>query len=90
MLAIAGALAQAQVPLPKLEARVTDLTGTLTAAQQAALEDKLIALEKRKGAQVAVLIVPTTEPEDIAQFGIRLADRARKTGRRRHLHRRPR
>jgi uncharacterized protein len=61
-------------PVPKLEARVTDLTGTLTAGQQAQLEDKLAAFESRKGAQVAVLIVPTTEPEDIEQYGIRVAE----------------
>jgi uncharacterized protein len=66
--------AQAQIPLPKLETRVTDLTGTLTAAQQSALEDKLAAFEARKGAQIAVLILPTTEPEDIAQFGVRLLE----------------
>jgi uncharacterized protein len=64
----------AQVPLPKLEARVTDLTGTLTAAQQSALEEKLAAFEARKGAQIAVLILPTTRPEDIAQFGVRLME----------------
>ncbi|MEJ0086622.1 MAG: YgcG family protein [Pseudomonadota bacterium] len=66
--------ALAQVAVPALEARVTDLTGTLTAAQQSALEEKLGAFEARKGAQIAVLILPTTEPEDIAQFGIRLAE----------------
>jgi uncharacterized protein len=70
----AGISAHAQVPLPTLDARVTDLTGTLTAGQQASLEEKLAALETRKGAQVAVLILPTTQPEDIAQFGIRLAE----------------
>ena len=77
--------AHAQIPLPRLEARVTDLTGTLTAAQQSALEEKLAAFEARKGAQIAVLILPTTEPEDIAQFGIRLARvlEARPQGRRR-------
>ena len=64
----------AQIPLPRLEARVTDLTGTLTAAQQSALEEKLAAFEARKGAQIAVLIVPTTQPEDIAQFGVRLLE----------------
>ena len=52
--------AWAQVPVPPLEARVTDLTGTLTAEQQAALENKLAAFESRKGSQVAVLLVPTT------------------------------
>lgn len=66
--------AHAQVPLPPLEARVTDLTGTLTAAQQSSLEEKLSAFEARKGAQIAVLILPTTQPEDIAQFGVRLLE----------------
>lgn len=64
----------AQIPLPSLEARVTDLTGTLTAGQQSALEEKLSAFEARKGAQIAVLILPTTRPEDIAQFGVRLLE----------------
>ncbi len=53
------AVAQALQPLPKLEARVTDLTGTLTAGQQAELEQKLADFEARKGAQIAVLLVPT-------------------------------
>ena len=66
--------AHAQVALPPYETRVTDLTGALTAAQQAAIEEKLAAFERRKGAQIAVLILPTTAPEDIAQFGIRLAE----------------
>jgi len=65
---------RAQVPVPPLEARVTDLTGTLTASQQSGLEEKLAAFERRKGSQVAVLILPTTQPEDIAQFGIRLGE----------------
>jgi uncharacterized protein len=72
--------APAQVPVPKFEARVTDLTGTLTAQQQASLEEKLAAFQARKGAQIAVLMLPTTEPEDIAQFGIRVAE-AWKVGR---------
>ena len=64
----------AQVAVPELRARVTDLTGTLTAAQAAVLEEKLRAFEARKGSQLAVLILPSTEPEDIAAFGIRLAE----------------
>jgi uncharacterized protein len=52
---------------------VTDLTGTLTPSEQAALEQKLAAFEARKGAQVAVLIVATTQPEEIEQYGIRVA-----------------
>ena len=72
--------APAQVPVPKFEALVTDLTGTLTAQQQATLEEKLASFQARKGAQIAVLMLATTEPEDIAQFGIRVAD-AWKVGR---------
>jgi uncharacterized protein len=70
-----GALsAWAQVAVPDLSRRVTDLTATLSAGQVTALESKLTAFEAKKGSQIAVLIVPTTEPEDIAQFGIRVAE----------------
>lgn len=65
--------AGAQVPVPPV-ARVTDLTGTLPAAAQQALRDKLEAFEKRKGSQVAVLLVPTTQPEVIEQFALRVAE----------------
>ncbi len=64
----------AQVEVPPLTARVTDLTGTLTPEQTASLEEKLRSFEERKGSQLAVLIVSTTEPEDIAEFGIRVAE----------------
>ena len=66
--------AWAEVPVPPLEKRVTDLTATLSAEQQAAIDARLAAFEQRKGSQVALLIVPTTQPEDIAQFGIRVAE----------------
>ena len=68
------AAAQNQQPIPKLAARVTDLTGTLTAEQQTALEQKLAAFEAAKGSQIAVLIVPTTKPEEIEQYSIRVAE----------------
>ncbi len=73
-LAAGTTLAQDLQPVPPLAARVTDTTGTLDAAQRAALEAKLEAFERKKGAQVAVLIVATTEPEDIAQYSIRVVD----------------
>lgn len=66
--------AQSLQPVPKLEARVTDLTGTLTAAQQSTLEEKLQEFEARKGSQLAVLLVPTTRPEEIEQYSIRVFD----------------
>jgi uncharacterized protein len=61
-------------PIPPLRARVTDLTGTLTAEQQGALEQKLAAFEAAKGSQLAVLVVPTTHPEEIEQYSIRVVD----------------
>ena len=61
-------------PVPKLSARVTDLTGTLTAEQQTLLEQKLAAFESAKGSQLAVLIVPTTAPEAIEDYSIRVVD----------------
>lgn len=64
----------ALVSVPALEKHVTDLTGTLDAGQQSALEAKLQSLEASKGSQIAVLIVPTTQPEDIAQYAIRVAE----------------
>lgn len=62
------------VAMPPLTARVTDLTATLDAGQKAGLEEKLAAFEAAKGAQVAVLVLPSTQPETIEQFGIRLLD----------------
>jgi uncharacterized protein len=73
-LAAAAAIGQSLQPVPALSARVTDLTGTLTAPERAALEEKLQAFEVRKGAQLAVLIVPTTQPEAIEQYSIRVTD----------------
>ncbi len=66
--------AQALQPIPRLEARVTDLTGTLTAGEQSDLEQKLKAFEERKGSQIAVLLVPTTQPEAIEQYSIRVVE----------------
>lgn len=74
LVAAAPLAAQTLQPIPKLEARVTDLTGTLTAAEQSDLEQQLAAFEARKGAQIAVLVVATTQPEAIEQYSIRVAE----------------
>jgi uncharacterized protein len=66
--------AEGLVPVPPLQARLTDLTGTLTAEQQASLERSLRAFEARKGTQIAVLIVPTTKPEEIEQYALRVVE----------------
>ena len=73
--------ASAEVPVPPLTGRVVDQTGTLSAADIAALTQKLKELEARKGSQVAVLIVPTTQPETIEQYSLRVTE-AWKIGRR--------
>jgi uncharacterized protein len=74
VLPVPGAHAEPLVAVPGLKARVTDLAGTLTPDQAAALEAKLAAFEQAKGSQVAVLIVPTTRPEEIEQYGIRVGE----------------
>ena len=62
-----GVRAQDVLPVPPLAgSRVIDQTGTLSPAQQQALETKLAAIETKRGSQVVVLLVPTTLPEDIA------------------------
>lgn len=75
ILFLVSSFAQAAlIEIPELKSRVTDLTQTLSQPQQAALEAKLAAFEQKKGSQIALLIVPTTQPEDIAQYSIRVAD----------------
>ena len=64
----------ADVAIPPLKARVTDLTSTLSSQQQAALEQTLAAFETRKGSQIAVLIVPTTQPETVEQYAVRVEE----------------
>jgi uncharacterized protein len=78
---VGGASAQAWeagtdglVPIPPLSAHVTDITQTLSAAERQALEAKLTDWEARTGGQFAVLLVPSTQPEPIEAYAIRVAD----------------
>ncbi len=71
LLAIASLGCLAQTAIPPLTARVTDLTGTLDTAQKQALEAKLAALEQEKGAQIVVLMLPSTDGEPIETFALR-------------------
>ncbi len=66
----AGALA---LDIPKLQARVTDLAGVLTAEQTADLEAKLKALEQSDSTQIAVLIIPSLEGEALEDYSVRVA-----------------
>jgi uncharacterized protein len=64
----------ALVPVPPINQRVTDLTQTLSAEQSSYLENKLANFEREKGSQIAILLVPSTQPEDISQYSIRVVD----------------
>jgi uncharacterized protein len=67
-----GVQAQALAPIPELSSHVIDTSGTLTTDQQQALDGKLVAFETSNGSQVVVLMVPTTQPEDIASYANRV------------------
>jgi len=64
----------ADVAVPPLTGRVVDTTNTLSSSDIAAQSSRLADLQRRKGSQIAVLIVPTTAPETIEQFSIRAAE----------------
>ena len=75
LLLAAAAPACAETAIPPYTARVVDTTGTLSREQAASLEQLLRAFEERKGTQIAVLLVPSTAPETIEQYGLRVAER---------------
>lgn len=74
LLVAAPAAAQDLRPVPVLTASVIDQTGTLSRAQVSALEAKLAAFERSSGAQLVVLMLPSTQPEDIAAYAQRVGD----------------
>jgi uncharacterized protein len=74
LFAVPSLHAQELVAVPPLTSPVTDVAGILTPDQSAALDAKLRAFEQAKGSQVAVLVVPTTQPEEIEQYAIRVAE----------------
>jgi len=73
-LVLGGAQAQALLPVPALTARVIDQTATLDEAQRTVLDAKLAAFEQQKGSQIVMLMVATTQPEDIASFANRIGN----------------
>ena len=68
------AVAQGLVPIPALTSRVIDTTGTLSAADAQSLDAKLAAFEQQRGSQIVVLMVATTQPEDIVSFANRVGN----------------
>jgi uncharacterized protein len=73
LFALAGSAAD-DVAVPPLKARVTDLTGTLSATEIQSLDSRLRDFERAKGSQIAVLMLPSTQPETIEQYSIRVAE----------------
>jgi uncharacterized protein len=69
-----GGAAYAEVAVPPLTVRVTDLTGTLNAQQKGEIESRIAAFESKRGSQMAVLLLPSTKPEEIEQYAIRVAE----------------
>jgi uncharacterized protein len=74
LFAVPLAHAQELVAVPPLSSPVTDVAGVFTPDQSAALDAKLRAFEQAKGSQVAVLVVPTTQPEEVEQYAMRVAE----------------
>jgi uncharacterized protein len=64
----------AALPLPELNSRVIDETGTLSGYQLEQLENKLKRLEDSTGSQIVVVMIPTTGDESIEDYSIRLAE----------------
>jgi uncharacterized protein len=74
LLTVAPAWAQSRAAIPALDSPVVDTTGTLDAAQKQQLEQQSLALQQRKGSQLQVLMVSTTQPETIEQYAQRVFD----------------
>lgn len=75
LLSISSAVsAQGLIPVPPLTRPVTDLNGTLPIPERDALEQRLRSFEAQKGSQVVVLVLDSVLPEEIEQFGIRVAE----------------
>ncbi|MDQ1302851.1 MAG: uncharacterized protein QG595_834, partial [Pseudomonadota bacterium] len=73
VLAVQTAVA-AVLPVPALSGRLVDTIGLLSGPQQSALEAKLADLEARKGSQIVVLLVASTQPEAIEQYSLRVVE----------------
>lgn len=63
-----------EVAIPALNSPVMDTTGTLTSEQKASLANKLRNFETKKGTQIAILLVATTQPEPIESYALRVAE----------------
>ncbi|OGV52188.1 MAG: hypothetical protein A2X49_05805, partial [Lentisphaerae bacterium GWF2_52_8] len=67
--------AKAELPVPTLAGRVTDLAGILSDTDKSHVEDAILALEKASGGQMAILIIPSLEGDSLESFSIRVAEK---------------
>jgi uncharacterized protein len=72
LLCLFAAEAWAVTAVPPLQKRVTDLTGTLSPQAVSRIEQRLAAFEQEKGTQVAVLMLPSVQPESIEEYAVRV------------------
>lgn len=68
------AWSQQAAAIPALTSPVVDTTGTLSAEQKQQLEQQALALQQRKGSQLQVLMISSTQPETIEQYTQRVFD----------------
>ena len=60
-----------QAQIPAFDSPVVDTTNTLDAATRQQLEQQALALQQRKGSQLQVLMIPSTQPEAIEAYAVR-------------------
>ena len=68
---------QGFAPIPPLTSPVIDTTGTLDTQTRQRLEQQALDLQRRKGAQLQVLMIPTTRPEEIEEYSVRAYEQYR-------------
>jgi uncharacterized protein len=67
--------AQNQTEIPELKRPVMDLVGILKPEEVSIIENKILNLQKEKGSQIAVLIIPSTGDLPIEDYSIRVAEK---------------
>jgi uncharacterized protein len=67
--------AQNQTEIPELKRPVMDLVGILKPEEVSIIENKILNLQKEKGSQIAVLIIPSTGELPIEDYSIRVAEK---------------
>ena len=63
------------VSVPALKGRVNDYAKIIRDSDEREIEEYLAGLEQSTGIQIAVLTMPSLDGEDIASFGIKVADK---------------